>query len=397
MKGTTKRTAKKLCAAVLAMALSAAVLSQSQAAFLPASAVTTLSDLQKKQKENQQKLKDLKNKIAANQNNIAKQEQNQKYIQQQIDLTQENIRVISAQCDEIAANISAKEQDIANQEEAVSVGIDEFKVRMRAMYMTGDGGMASVLAGSNDFCDLLSRTEMVKRVAKKNDEIIKNLNDELAQLEIDKQELEVQKQAADQKKVELESSKTELQNAYASSSQEQSRLQKEIQEYQENRAAIDKADEELEAQIKKIIAEQAKTKTYVGGTFTWPLPGFTYISSPFSPARTLNGKTRAHKGTDIAGSGVNGQTIVAANSGTVITASTGGWGGGYGTYCMIDHGGGYVTLYGHCSTLLVSNGQKVKKGDPIAKVGNTGDSTGPHLHFEVRINGTPTNPMQYFS
>ena len=104
-----------------------------------------------------------------------------------------------------------------------------------------------------------------------------------------------------------------------------------------------------------------------------------------------------HGAIDIAGSGIYGAKIVAAADGQVITASEGGWGGGYGTYLHIDHGNGKSTLYGHMSGLAVSQGQKVKKGQVIGYVGNTGHSTGPHLHFETRSYGSKYNPMIEFS
>ena len=118
------------------------------------------------------------------------------------------------------------------------------------------------------------------------------------------------------------------------------------------------------------------------------------ITSPYGTrTHPVTGRVKRHAGVDIgAGYGTN---IYAANSGTVLVA---GWNsGGYGNYVVIDHGGGITTLYGHCSSLCVSKGQTVTKGQVIAKVGSTGMSTGPHLHFEVLKNGSTTNPMSYFN
>lgn len=102
-----------------------------------------------------------------------------------------------------------------------------------------------------------------------------------------------------------------------------------------------------------------------------------------------------HNGLDIADSGVYGQSIIAADGGTVTFA--GNDGGGYGNYVVIDHGNGYVTLYAHCSSLAVSSGQYVSQGDVIAYVGSTGNSTGPHLHFEIQVDGSPQNPLEFVS
>jgi murein DD-endopeptidase MepM/ murein hydrolase activator NlpD len=130
------------------------------------------------------------------------------------------------------------------------------------------------------------------------------------------------------------------------------------------------------------------------GNFTWPVPGVTSLSSPFGSR-----PEGYHKGVDIASGGIYGKAIVAADSGKVIQASFGGNGNGYSGYgnvVVIDHGNGYSTLYAHCSSIAVSKGSLVTKGQIIAYVGSTGDSTGPHLHFEIRVNGVANNPMNWF-
>lgn len=126
------------------------------------------------------------------------------------------------------------------------------------------------------------------------------------------------------------------------------------------------------------------------GRFIWPVPSCRMISSPFGYRWGA-----FHEGIDISGNGVYGKDIIAADGGTVAEVNTSGWGAGYGRYVIIDHGGGYRTLYAHCSAVLVSAGQKVSQGQLIAKIGDSGDATGPHLHFEVRINGRSVNPVSY--
>ena len=135
----------------------------------------------------------------------------------------------------------------------------------------------------------------------------------------------------------------------------------------------------------------AKPKSNVSGSgrFTWPLPGVRTLSSKYGYRWG-----RLHAGVDISCGGVYGRTIVAADKGTVTTVRNSP--SGYGLHVIINHGNGYTTVYAHCSAVLVSAGQTVSKGQAIAKVGNSGRSTGPHLHFEIRKNGTATNPMNYF-
>ena len=128
---------------------------------------------------------------------------------------------------------------------------------------------------------------------------------------------------------------------------------------------------------------------YKGGQLAWPAPGFYHISSPFGPRWG-----RIHKGIDISGGGINGANACAAASGTVITAKY-GYNGGYGNYVQIDHGNGLCTLYAHMSSLSVSQGQHINVGEKVGNIGSTGNSTGPHLHFSVIVNGTFFDPMPY--
>lgn len=128
----------------------------------------------------------------------------------------------------------------------------------------------------------------------------------------------------------------------------------------------------------------------VTGKFIWPLPSCKMVSSPFG----YRGG-RYHAGVDISGNGVYGKEILAADGGTVVEVNSGGWGGGYGLYVIIDHGGGYRTVYAHCSSINVRVGQKVSQGQLIARAGNSGNSYGAHLHFEIRVNGQSVNPLPY--
>ena len=133
--------------------------------------------------------------------------------------------------------------------------------------------------------------------------------------------------------------------------------------------------------------------TRYSGTFTWPLPGYTNNSSAYGwRVHPIFGTRKFHKGEDIPAP--TGTPIVAAASGTVTTA---GWVSGYGNYTVINHGGGVMTAYGHQSAIHVSVGQTVTAGQTIGLVGSTGNSTGPHLHFEVYVNGSTQNPMSYFN
>lgn len=361
----------------------------------------TLSELQQEQKDIQNKIAAVNSNIAASKNNINKEKEYQAAVSEKIELTEENILIITAQIDELSATISGLETDIENQEKDIEDKIALFKTRLRSMYMSGGNNYASVLAGSTDFYDLLTRMELVERVAEHDDEMIDDLNEMLDNLEETKAEVEDKKAEAEGVKAELEVQKAELNSAYEQSASQQQKLEREYQEYLKNKAALDKEAEEAEAAIRAEIARLATLGGNFDGQFLWPVPGYTYISSYYGYRWG-----KLHKGIDIAGGSIAGKPIVAAASGKVIVASqtcshnyakwsSCGCGGGYGNYVMVDHGNGYVTLYGHMKTLNVRAGQSVAMGETIGYVGTTGYSTGYHLHFEIRKGGVPQDPMEY--
>lgn len=168
--------------------------------------------------------------------------------------------------------------------------------------------------------------------------------------------------------------------------EEESREESSQEEDEQDEESYPEDDDEPED------SEPESEDTVSSGVFTWPVPSSYYISSPYGyRVHPIEGTYRLHAGTDIAAN--YGSDIVAADSGTVIAAMY-HW--SYGYYVMISHPSGYVTMYAHCSQLLVYAGQQVSRGEVIALVGETGEATGPHCHFEVRVNGTTVDPMLFF-
>lgn len=370
------------------------IFSASQGDYLLPVNAESLASMQERQKALDKKQAALKNKLAANKNNINKEKEYQADLSAQIENTSESIRLTEETIALLDENIAALDASIAQQELDINKGIADFKGRIRALYMAGDDGMASVLLGSKDFYDLLAKTEIMQRVAKHDDEMIAKLNAQLSKLGEDKKLVEADKAEADAQRAAFETKKVELNEYFSQSSAVLQQEEDEKAEYLKDKAKLDKEDAAIEAAIKAEIKRLADANSgYVGGEFLWPLPGVYTITSDYG---TRWG--RLHKGTDISGSGVYGKPIVAANGGKVITAFTNDSPGySYGKYVMIDHGGGIVTLYGHQSKLAVKVGDIVSQGQTIGYVGNTGNSYGAHLHFEIRVNGNTINPMTKFS
>lgn len=355
-----------------------------------------LSDEKKTEKENL-------NKILAQIENL---EQQILIVETQITDLDIEIKDLEDQIDEKELLIDEKKKDIKDKEKIYDENYELFKQRVRTMYMTSDASTLGMLLGAENMADFLEKSEFFGRVAKSDQDSINNLIDIKNQLEKDKNEIENQKKLIESnkgtietKKIETESKRVEL----SSTKTELDSLKKEAEgniitisnQEQNVRMNYNKTQEEIaatDAEIKRIIAANASDagSEYVGGQFMWPVPGFYKVSCAYMGYP-------GHSGMDITGtySGqISGAEIKAAGNGTVIAVVKGYT--GYGHYVIVDHGGGYTTLYAHASSLVVSKGDQVVAGvTTLGYVGSTGDSTGPHLHFEVRINGAHQNPAGF--
>ncbi len=386
-------------------------------------------DLEDKIKDLEKRQDELNDLIYDTRKDIEKEKENQEYIEEQIETTEEYIRTLDAliegyESDIEVLNGSIAEREgeiedtkllISNQKAEIDDNIELYKQRLRALYLSGNDSVASIILGSTDFFDMLMKIELVTRIAQYNNSLIEDLvamkdsyEATQADLELKLIDLENAKTDVNAKIGEVElliedwySQLDDLEALYAESRATIKELEAEKEAYEENKEEIEEEAEKLEEELQAVIREKAR-KEYMGdlpkGTFLWPCPGYYYISSGYG--RRWG---KLHKGIDIAGSGIKGAKITAANSGTVIKvvndckhnygkSKSCGCGGGYGRYCIVDHGGGYTTLYAHATDIIVKEGDKVKTGDVLGYVGSTGYSTGWHCHFEIRIDGTAKDP-----
>ena len=253
-----------------------------------------------------------------------------------------------------------------------------------------------MLLGSKSVSEFLTRTEFLARIAEQDHQMVTELKE---QLEV----LEGEKKILDEEKVALEAEKASLEEQQAALEEELKQAKNSIHDLSQMQKEYEENYEELSAQAKKIQEElleiykslNSSNTNYVGGEMMWPVPGYSKISSYYG-WRFNN--TDFHTGVDITGSGVHGAKVVAANTGTVVHTNYcpyNGYSYGYGTYLIVDHGGGITTLYAHLSDITVKKGDIVVMGQQIGKVGNTGWSTGAHLHFEVRVWGETKDPLDY--
>ncbi len=317
----------------------------------------------------------------------------QKNLNNQIYISQEQIAVLEEKITLLTEQIATKEQEIAELEQSIDKNYAQYKERLDAMYRAGSPSLLAVALGTDEFSDFLMQAEMLSRLAEHDQALLDSLEHDKILVEQVKAGLDADKIDLDESKVELEALKanlgvqlTQTNNQIQDLSALEAELLADKESFQAKMAAI-------QAEIDAIYDTLVSQGEYVGGVFAWPTPGYTNITSYFG---WRFGGSDYHTGIDMSGSDIYGKSIVAANSGTVVFIRNYDPGGGYGKYLIVDHGGGYTTLYAHCSEIMVSVGDSVSRMEPIAKVGSTGWSTGPHLHYEIRVNGDPQNPLNYY-
>lgn len=359
-----------------------------------------ISDLQDEQIKIQQEMKDYNNKINNIKDDKKKKQAVANSIDEKISITQKAIEVGLDKIELTNKYIFYKKQEISKKENDIENTLQLFRDRVKAIYMTGGYSDAAnslvMLLSSRSVSEFLTRNEYLERIAEHDKQIVSELRDELVKLEEERVELEAEKAVLEEEKAALEKEQEELEKQLKeakSSIQDLNAMQK---EYEANYAELSAMQKKIQAELLDIYKNlNTSNEAYVGGEMMWPVPGYSKISSYYG-WRFNN--TDFHTGIDITGSGVHGAPVVAANTGTIVHTNVcpyNGYSYGYGTYIIVDHGGGITTLYAHLSAIDVKVGDIVVMGQQIGRVGNTGWSTGAHLHFEVRKNGDSVNPISY--
>lgn len=354
----------------------------------------TKSDLEAKSKQAQQKAQDAQNKMDEAKKSQATYRQKKQELDAQMAEVAARVKELGDQIAALQSDISEKEEEIKRLTEKEEENKELFKLRMRALYEDNNSSYLDILLSSGSLSDFFYRLDMIRQVADYDQKVIsdivnqkQNVEEATAVLLEKKTEIETVKKTED-------AEKTKLSQLISENTKVMNQLENDIATYQKEHEKYEQESANIQAQIRSLTTGSSggtSTAKYTGGVMTWPTPGYYTITCPFGPRiHPILKVKKSHTGMDIGAP--SGASVVAAADGTVIVS---GYSTAYGNYIVIDHGGGTTTLYGHHSANLVSKGAVVKKGQKIAKVGSTGWSTGPHLHFEVSVNGVLQQPLNY--
>jgi len=378
---------KKFVSIIVLISFTAITLFSILSPFI-ASAAPTQSDInavQQKKNEQQQKI-----------NQAEKKQQNamdeKSEIEKKIDAAQTEIDTIQKDIDDASERIAQKEEELALAEEKAENQYETMKMRLRTMYEDNSSSYISLIFSGETLSDVFSYIELIKQLLNYDNNMYDNLLDTKNTIENAKIDIELEKEKYEENQNSVISKRNELKQLEANLESTISKLESDIEAYKKAYAAFEREEAALKAEIAATLKTSSSGgANYSGGKLAWPTPGYTYITSPYGYRLHPTLKVyKLHTGMDT-GAPMNA-TVVAAEAGQVVTAK---YNNAYGNYIVINHGGGLSTLYAHNTTLLVSAGQQVSRGQAIAKVGSTGFSTGPHCHFEVLVNGVCTDPMAY--
>jgi len=349
-------------------------------------------NLQNQRDELKNQLDEANSELEEVQSNLSENLQQIEKLDEKISSVQTQLEEYESKITEIKNTINEVETELNTVTEKYNKQKELFKQRMVAIYEAGETHYLDILLKSRSLSDFLSSYYIITELAEIDNDLINELEGKKDKIELGRKKLENEKEelaiiAENQTRLArtLQNTKMLRESFITKLSEEERTLQEKIDE-------INKQYDEVNKQI-LLLAQNQISSEYIGGILAWPVPGYTRITSEYAMrVHPITGQYKLHTGIDIGAP--QGANFIAANDGVVIKA---GMNVAYGNMVIIDHGGGVTTLYAHGSEILVEVGQAVTRGESVLKVGSTGYSTGPHAHFEVRINGIVTNPLPYIT
>ncbi len=349
-----------------------------------------ITNLQEKSNTITETLNETNNRLQAVQEQLSTNMQQLQELDNKIAQSQEEITKIDVQIEDLVTQISENEKKLKNTQEQYKKIQELVDARMLKLYATPKFQSLQILLEAKSVTDFLEAYYAIQEITKADRGILETVKRQKNEIETTKKILEekkkqvIQSKQNQQKKTQVLANTQTMRQYYISKlSTEEKQLQDKIDEYNSQVSQI-------ESEIKLLLLNSI-SEDYIGGAMRWPIPGYTNITSEYGMrVHPITGAYKLHTGTDIGAP--MGANFVAAAKGVVIKAEMTP---AYGNMVIIDHGGGVQTLYAHGSEILVQVGQEVEAGTTVLKVGSTGYSTGPHAHFEIRINGQTVNPIEY--
>lgn len=409
-------------------------------------AAETISELEAKQAELESQQAEYQAKLNKSNSAVAEKQEEVDALVGQVESVTAEIQVCYQKISIYDKNIAEKQKAIDEANQEIDANMNTLRQRIKTIYISGDVSALEIVMGAKDFTDFLDKLQLVQYVSNHDAELINGIKKKLNTISSEKQALEKDKASLEEEHTTLTNKQEELTKLLDENKETLASLQSDVKDAQMKLSLSEEELNKLNPQLQALVrqaqqqeaaAQQAATSSSssssssssddeeesidysdngsgetsnsynapsqidAGDGWTWPIPGCYTITGGYGEGRSYE----SHGGTDIAAS--IGTPIYAANSGTVIdtsndcshsSAGVGGCnhGGGYGNHVWIQHDNGYQTIYGHMINTAVSTGEYVSKGQLIGYSGSTGWSTGPHLHFELRINGVRSNPMALF-
>lgn len=357
-------------------------------------ALDGMDSIQEKNKELVEEQQKIDEDLEAARKNISNQEELKKALEKKIKSVENNIDDLNIKIHSCNEEITKLTKEIQEKEKEIEEDYERLRNRIKIIYMAGDTSTLDLLFGSKDFSDFLDKVTLIKTLSNSDEKLINTLEKSIKEINKDKNKVTSDKEEVLLSKEKLETEKTNLTKLNKECDELLLKLEGSVTKLEDKQEENTKEQRELSDKIAALHTKyienniislegiDSNTTSYV-----WPAPGCNVVTAYW-------GDGRNHKGVDITCNGSSyGSPIVAAADGTAIIANNSdSWGGGWGYYTMIDHGGGFATQYAHCSYVAVKTGQTVKAGQIIGYIGNSGDSFGAHLHFECWYNGQRYNP-----
>ena len=344
--------------------------------------------------EKKDKKEDIENKLEDTKDERKVIEKESAKLQEELDLVKTKLDKLNKEINTLNKENKNIEEEILEVEKVLEENYEIIRSIIKIQYEQKVGGYLSILLEAKDFGNLLRRLEVVSNLIKNNDETIREIKELQVELESKKETLTKQMDEINKNKIIVEEEKGRLDKLNKENKAKVRKLIKLQGELSSQIKLTEKEISELESRGQEInneIVSSSGGGSYNGSKMAWPVIGYTTLSSKFGyRIHPISGEKKLNTGIDIPAPA--GTPVVAANSGTVIISR---YDNSYGNMVAIDHGGGIVSFYAHNTERLVKVGDKVSKGQKISTVGTTGYSTGNHLHFEVKKNGTFVDPMNY--